>query len=207
MVKEISHSLGVQWFASAKAKNRKGRAGERGSSIVELVMILPLIVLVILLLVGLGHTMITKHHTIVAARFAATYKSVNGTNPSPQLVSKAVSQNADSFQVSVNTGTDGGSLSGLGGGGFIDSAFNSVFSGFNGDSLITAATSTKPERGLIPRLTSVQDAQSRYYLVSGTWTCEEGGNLFSFLSERLGLGSLNLLTGKLSCCETYEGQK
>jgi hypothetical protein len=203
----LSNLLQTKVGMKENTAERKDQATERGSSTVELIMLLALISFVMLLLVGLGHTLITKPHAIVASRFAAAYQSANGFSPSPQLVSKAVSKHTETFRISLTRGGDCSAFSELSGSGLIGSAFGSVLGGFVGNRLITATAGTKPESGIIPRLTTINQTTSQYHLVSGTWTCKEGGDLFSLLAQNFGLGGLNLLPGKLSCCETYEGRR
>jgi hypothetical protein len=157
-----------------------------------------------LFLIGMGHTLITRQHAVVAARFAATYHSIEGHRPDAGLVSDAASEGQEAWRLSgstANTGSEAGQGLRGGIGGIIGSVFSSFTGMAGGDGHIEYVAGTRPERGLLPRIFSLGEAQAQSHIVSGSWTCEDGQA--SFLPQVLGrVNPLGLLG--VRCCKCYQ---
>ena len=76
-------------------------------------------------------------------------------------------------------------------------------SGFSGS---TAALLITPERGILPRLFRLHDAQAQFSLASGTWICRGHNSYLSAIIPSFSLPGLNL-PGGLSCCRPYQEEK
>lgn len=183
---------------------RKAKVRERGTSALELTLCLPLLVFVMMFLIGMGHTLITRQHAVVAARFAATYHSVMGRRPPAEMVSAAASDGQEDWRLSGRTANGGNEAErGLRGG--ISSVISSVFSAFTGAAgsggKIEYVAGTQPERGLLPRIFTLNEAQAQSQIISGSWTCADGpaGFLPTVLGRMNPLGLLNV-----RCCQCYE---
>lgn len=179
-------------------------SSQRGTSSVELILLLPLIVLSIMFLVGMGFALQNKQQAIVAARYAARYDSIHGSVPPPEQITKVVRTGPEQWRVSDSRQRSAGEadedvINDVPG--VINPAITSLLDLFGADGIISATASTKPVRGPLPGIINTRDAEGRYHLVSGTWTCEKGGSyigkLFSFIKV------IDLSHG-FSCCDTYQ---
>ena len=185
-------------------KQQVFQPGERGTSTLELTLCLPLLVFVMMFLIGLGHALITRQHAVVAARFAATYHGVMGRKPNESLVSEAASDGQEAWRLSgrdANAGSE--AEQGLGGGvaSIISSAFGAFTGGAGSGGRIDYVAGTTPQRGILPRLFSLGEAQAQSQIIAGSWTCADGQA--SFLPQVLSrVNPLNLLGAR--CCQCYE---
>ncbi len=73
---------------------------ERGISTLELTMAMPLVVFAMLMLIGLGHALISKQHTMVGGQFAAHHQRVREAAPNAAAIGRAVSGGAETFRLS-----------------------------------------------------------------------------------------------------------
>jgi hypothetical protein len=180
---------------------------ERGTAVMEFVLVMPLAVIAILLLIGLGHTIMVKQQSLVAARYAAFYHRSREEAPSLGEVRSEVVRRIPTQQETWNVSGAGESAAdaGIKSGdlGPIAGAVDAVLNGLGGDGVISYTTGRIPRRGFLPSLHSFNNVGAHYALANRTWNCDERGDYFSLLSGQLGIPKINLpLT--LSCCETYQ---
>jgi Flp pilus assembly pilin Flp len=175
-----------------------------GTSSIELVLLLPLIALAMMFLVGMGFALQNKQQSIVVARYAARYDSIHGAVPSPDQITKAVRTGPEQWRVTSNGERSAGEVTRAIGDdvpGVINSAITSLLDAVGVDGVIVINASTRPVRGPLPGVVNSRDAEARYYLASGTWTCEKDGSYIGILFRSVPLVDLS---GGLSCCETYK---
>ena len=179
------------------------RRGERGAAAVELALTLPLFVLGMVFLIGMGHTLITRQHGLVAARFAAFYHAARGSRPGAALVSQTVAGRTEQWRLSHSSqSASGGSFGGAGG--IVESVFGSFVGGQRGEGVLSYRADTTPRRGLLPRVYNLRDATGSYHLANKTWKCERGrGSYLSLLTSSIPLPGF---PNDLACCKTYGGQ-
>jgi hypothetical protein len=202
------------------------RRGERGTAAMEMVLSLPILVLVILLLIGLGHTLMAKPRSLVAARYASQYGIVHGSAPSAAGVAQSVGERGQRWSLLAYKGRaddeevgelerESQQVNESGVSGF----FNSLLNFMSGDGRYTTVASTRPRRGIVPRLMTVGEARGAFVIEQDTWNCEKNrGSYLTLITSRasssLGsvplLGSVvNAIDGKiksLPCCETYKSR-
>lgn len=177
---------------------------QRGTSSVELVLLLPLIALSIMFLVGMGFALQNKQQAIVAARYAARYDSIYGSVPSQENITKVVRTGPEQWRITDSSESSTGVVNRAASDdvpGVINSAVTSLLNLFGADGIITATARTTPNRGPLPGLINTRDAEARYHLVSGTWTCEKGGSYIGILFSSITF--IDVRNG-FSCCDTYK---
>lgn len=215
---------------NSKISNSANQSGvsvlhdESGTAVMELLMSFPIVIFVILLLIGLGHTLITKQHALVAARYTAQYRIVRKSTPSSAQLAKAVSGGQGGWNISVSDEGSESSAVGQLESGAQDGIYPSVTSFFtrflnslSGSNRQVAIVSTKPKRGILPRIFKLSDAKAIYVIEHDTWTCE--GNRGSYLSilsseidSRAGsipflgyvTGTINRVLSSIPCCKPYQ---
>lgn len=185
---------------------RQKQNAERGSVTVEFVLAVPVLALAMLFLMGLGYTMMTKQNAIVGARAAVYYQAPREQLPEAEevnaLIKDAVSPAREEWVLDFSEGkledpaTERVNI--------LQGAVDSIYQGFNKEMRYTArGTATL---GFLPRIMELGQAQGRYTLPRGTWTCAQTGG-GSYLSIALnGMGLPSEISGwlDLSCCETYD---
>jgi hypothetical protein len=119
-----------------------GKTGEKGISTLELTMAMPLVVFAMLILIGLGHTLISKQHAVVGGQFAAHHQRVREAAPSAAAFDRGVSGGAETF-----------SLSG------------------GGDETLSYTASAIPRKGLIAQTYPLTAATSQYQTPRITNAC------------------------------------
>ena len=186
--------------------NTRNDSNERGSVTVEFVLVVPLLALAMLFLMGLGYTLMTKQNAIVGARAAIYYRAPRSQTPPVTtinaLIKDAVSPAREEWTLDFSEGNlenpETGQTS------ILQSGVNSIYQSFNKEIRYTAnGTATL---GFLPSIMELGQAQGRYALPRGTWTCEQTGGS-SYLSITLGsVGLPSRLSSflDLSCCETYK---
>lgn len=184
---------------------------QRGASSLELVLLLPFVVLVFLLLIGLGHTLGSKQHAVVAARYSTSYDVAKGDPGNlPELAAHAASRDLEQWQLSRDA-EDATPIDFKAEG--IDGIFEPVYGFFNeianalgvGAGSVTYLAETQPDRGIVPRLYhDIPTAKGRYVLPKGTFTCSQAGgsSYLTMLFNEVGVGEL-LGTDGTDCCKTY----
>jgi hypothetical protein len=187
---------------------KRARRTEHGLSSLELTLMLPLLVLLILFLIGMGHTIMAKQHALVAARYAASYYSVHDRQPSAGQVSQAVSAGTETWRLSAHTASAAGDVqSSLGGiSGMLASALGSFMGTAGSRGVISYTVSTTPERGILPRLFRLNDAEAKFSLASGTWVCRGSSSYLSAIIPVFSLPGMSL-SGGLSCCRPYQEER
>lgn len=202
------------------------RQDERGTSVMEMVLSLPILVLVMLLLLGLGYMLMAKPRAIVAARYAAQYGIVHGSPPSSSAVAMAVGERGESWHVSLAGGeADDESVGELertsneSGDSGVAGFFSRFLNVLSGRSRYIAVASTRPRRGILPRLMNPGEARGAFIVEHDSWNCDKNRGSYLTLitsqtSSSIGsvpiLGSItNAIDGivsKLPCCETYQSR-
>jgi hypothetical protein len=188
------------------------RPREEGVAAVELMLAMMPITFSILLLISLGFTLSTKQHSVVAARYSASYRVVNGgAPPPPELASAASGARAASEPWNLAPQNGNSARPNLGGAsGVVLGVLNDVLSALEPNGIVGFEASTQPTQGLLPRYGGgVARATSRYYLVNGTWTCTQFGRS-GYLDAAIGLAgdkvkdALMAILGSESCCDNYQ---
>jgi hypothetical protein len=178
---------------------------ERGSVTIEFVLVVPLLALAMLFLMGLGYTMMTKQNAIVGARAAVYYRAPREQPPEAEevnaMIKDAVSPAREEWVLDFSEGRL--EDPGTGSVNILQGAVDSIYQSFNKEMRYTArGTATL---GFLPRIMELGQAQGRYTLPRGTWTCAQtgGGGYLSITLSRMGLPSDISSWLDLSCCETY----
>jgi hypothetical protein len=189
----------------------------------ELVLTFPLIIFIILFLIGLGHTLITKQHSLVAARYTSQRHLLKKSPPSSNELARVVSANQGRWNISVSK-SDSRSESADSLSGDTSGVLGSVFSFFSGlvssllpNNMQVVRVSTRPEKGLLPRIFQLREAEAVYVVEHETWTCEGNrGSYLSIVSSEISsrassvplLGYVTRLiddvVSGIPCCETYQ---
>jgi len=169
---------------------------EAGTASLELALSLFFIIFAMVFLLGLGHTLINKQQSLVAARFAAFQHAGSGRAPAAATVGRAV---ASPETWSLSAGFTNDSNAGQAGGGLVGAGFSTLLGQLGRSGSVTYTASTTPTRGLLPRMATFR-ASSKYTLAVNPWSCAGGGSYLSILLSNVGLGGLPL---DLSCCKTY----
>lgn len=199
---------------------------EAGAVVVEFILAFPIAIFIILFLIGLGHTLITKQHALVAVRYISQYRIVNKQNPSSEQVTRAVASIKENWSLSVSEDVSEFDASGTlksGAGGVLGSVlsfFSGILDSLIGNHNVLVTASTRPERGLLPRIFRLNFAQAAYIVEYDTWTCEGNkGSYVSIVSSEIrsqtsGIPLVSWVTnlidrviGGFSCCETYQSPK
>ena len=179
---------------------------QRGSVTTEFVMVVPLLALAMLLLLGLGYTLMTKQNAIAGARAAVFYRATLEQTPPAAavnaMIKNAVSPGREEWTLEFHEGHMENPPQGEPGD--FGSAIGGLYSSFNQEISYTArGTATL---GFLPRVMSLGQAQSSYYLPQGTWTCAQtGGGSYTAIALST-LHVPDIISGflDLSCCQTYE---
>jgi hypothetical protein len=179
--------------------------GEQGSVTVEFVLVVPLLVVAMLFLMGLGYTLMTKQNAIVGARAAVYYRASRTQTPGAAtvnaLIKDAVSPAREEWVLDFREGNIEDPATGQVN--ILQRGASSIYQSFNKEISYTArGTATL---GFLPRIMELGQAEGRYALPRGTWTCAQTGGS-SYLSITLGgMGLPSQISGllNLSCCETY----
>jgi len=183
---------------------------QEGSTSLEFAFSLMPVVFALMFFMGMGYTIGSKQHSVMAARYTTTayVASRNGstyTKPSDSDVANAAFNGVEQWQTAERSHQDmdanidqSGVASGVLG------VFNGIMNALNLNRVAGYEASTQPNRGLIANLYTVQRAKSQYFLVKGTWTCKEmgGSGYLSWALSQVPL--LNQLNS--SCCETYDNR-
>ena len=185
--------------------NKRNDSNQRGSVTVEFVLAVPLLVMAMLFLMGLGYTLMTKQNAVVGARAAVYYRAPRAQTPPATtvnaLIKDAVSPAREEWTLDFSEGNLQNPQTGQT---ILQSGVNSIYDSFNKEIRYTAnGTATL---GFLPSIMELGQAQGRYALPRGTWTCEQTGGS-SYLSITLGAAGLPARLNSLldlSCCETYK---
>jgi hypothetical protein len=179
--------------------------GERGSVTVEFVMVVPLLVFAMLFLMGLGYTLMTKQNAVVGARAAVYYRAPRTQTPDTAtvngMIKDAVSPGREEWTLDFREGNLEDPATGQVN--ILQRGVSSIYQSFNKEISYTArGTATL---GYLPRIMELGQAEGRYRLPRGTWTCAQtgGGSYLSITLSSMGLPSQIGSLLDLSCCETY----
>jgi hypothetical protein len=159
------------------------RLVERGLSSLEVTLILPLFVLLLYGAMGMGEIMIVRLHSVMAARYAANYHSLNSAVPKDSLVSNAVSAGTEKWKVTARIGNSAGSmLSRIGKvPSIISGAISRMASGGGSMGVINYEARSIPTRGFLAETGKFGPAVGGYQTLNGTWTCRTGGGVMSII--------------------------
>jgi len=167
-------------------------ASQRGASSLELVLFLPFIVLTFLVLVGIGYTLGTKQHALVAARYASTYRVAKGSDPSPASVAHAAfGGGGETWQADIDVDEP--------------PPFIPFMDAFASSGIASTTASSVPERGIIPKLyPAIPAARAKFIITTTTSTCREigGSSYLTFILNQGGVGGI-LGTDDEDCCDCY----
>jgi hypothetical protein len=168
----------------------------------ELALSLFWFIFAMVFLIGMGHTLINRQQALVGARFAAFYRTDTGREATAAMITSSIKSPEVWNLRPAYTADGGGVRDGLGGGG-LGGILNSVMDRidqFGGDGSLTYRTETRPTKGLLPRMFTLESS-ARYAIANDPWSCEKGGSYLDMLTSQLPLpGEMPLA---LSCCTTY----
>lgn len=178
---------------------------ERGSVTTEFVLVVPLLAFTMLFLLGLGYTLMTKQNAIVGARAAVYYRAPRTQTPDAAtvnaMIKDAVSPAREEWVLDFREGNiedpETGRVN------ILQSGVSRIYQSFNKEIRYNArGTATL---GILPRIMELGQAEGRYALPRGTWTCAQtgGGSYLSIALAGMGLPSPMNSWLDLSCCKTY----
>jgi hypothetical protein len=211
-----------------------GDAGrERGAASLEFALLLPFVALTFSLLIGMGYTLSSKQHAMMAARFATYSYAERGVEPTVDQINQAAYQGIEVWTPERTETTtpfafgedvaDAASQNLQNAGIDIDETvtgmldiFNSIFDALNiGTPRVDYRTTTPADRGMVAYIAGGSlTATGTYALPKGTWTCAQiqtpsylgwvlGRPAVETVLEIASFGAFD--THSEECCNNYTG--